>query len=478
MLYTTRQLVLNTVITHVHPACFADMSKVQPALFGLQAMDKQLPQLLPQIMQYPFFSTTEKDEVTSGWNQVDDEDTASFQLDDFLTEGHVRLGLPIDTAIYALLRSHSAKGAKQAEAIISSANNYNYNPFHSQVVASHIPPVICRSSLDQKKNPSFRNGYHKSNKDANGDDTVTVTKRQLENSLDVFNDPSLKNQPSNSSISGRSERSTSGVSVFSSPSTTSSSSLPNIEEDGYTPSTTPTELNSPSSAPKRKQNSNKRKDSLAHLHRSRPISSGSDISLEDYSSYQNDRKLIPDHKTWSTSTLDNLIISQYGDSTYPLLMWDPRLKVDFRLSSSIGLITGMVTGIDPDKSTVTMKVTNTTGRKVGFAIRAHRQTTVFKTSVIFPSKGLWTLGAEESERVWEDNVEFYPRDSGKNESFVIDLLVCTLDGSPSWNVQRKYAIMKGHKRYADCVGTKTVYTPHSLSVVRYPLLHSDHCPQH
>lgn len=419
------------------------MSKVQPALFGLQAMDKQLPQLLPQIMQYPFFGTTEKDEVIlSGWNEADDEDIASYQLEDFLSEGHVRLALPIDTAIYALLRSHCAKGAKQAEAVISTANNYNYNPVHSQVVTPHIPPVICHSSLNHKK----RNGYHKSNKDVNVDGVVTRQHHQ-DDSLEVpAVDSSLKNQPSNSSISGRSERSTSGVSLFSSTST-SSSSLPNIEESSYTPSTTPTETSSPLSAPKRKHNS-RRKDSIVHLQqRSRPISSGSDISLDDYS-YQNDRKLIPDHKMWNTSTLDNLIVCQYGDSTYPLLMWDPRLKVDFRLSSSIGLITGMVTGIDPEKSTVTMKVINMTGRKVGFAIRAHRQTTVFKPYVIFPSKGLYSLGTEESERVWEDNVEFYPRDSGKNESFVIDLLVCTLDGNPSWNVQRKYAIMKGQKRYA------------------------------
>ncbi|MCG8625356.1 MAG: hypothetical protein MJE68_25575, partial [Proteobacteria bacterium] len=194
----------------------------------------------------------------------------------------------------------------------------------------------------------------------------------------------------------------------------------------------------------------KRKVSLADLRR--PPSTDSEVSLDDYS-YQTpsaDRKLSPGHKLWKTSTLDNnVIVSQFGETTYPLLMWDPRLKVDFRLSSSIGLITGIVTGIDPEKSTVTMKVTNTTGKRMGIAIRAHRQTTVFKSYVIFPSNGLYTIGTGESERVWEDNVEFYPKDAGKNESFVIDLFVCTLDGNPSWNVQRKYAIMKGHKRYAN-----------------------------
>ena len=426
------------------------MSKIQPALFGLQAMDKQLPQLLPQMIHYPFFGIADKDDTTSGWKQRDNQGTASFELDDYLLEGHIRLGLPIDTAIYALLRSHSAKGAKQAEAVISTAMNYNYNPVHSQVVTPHIPPVICRSSLNHKKMaPPLKNGYHKSEKSLGDSDDVFVMKQsthreQNGTSSHLHVDPSLlRNQPSNSSISGRSERSTSGVSVFSSPSTnTSSSSLPNIDEDGDTPST-PTENTSPSSS-KRKQYSSRRKDSLAHLHR--PISSGSDISLDDYPT--SDRKFIPDHKLWNTSTFDNnIIVSQYGDSTYPLLMWDPRLKVDFRLSSSIGLITGMVTGIDPEKSTVTMKVTNTTGKRIGIAIRAYRQTTVFKPYVIFPSNGLYTIGTEESERVWEDNVEFYPRDAGKNESFIIDLFVCTLDGNPCWNVQRKYAIMKGHKRY-------------------------------
>ncbi len=437
------------------------MSKIQPALFGLQSMDKQMPQLLPQMIQYPFFGYVDKDDVTSGWKVRENQGTARFELDEYILEGHIRLGLPIDTAIYALLRSHSAKGAKQAEAVISTAMNYNYNPVHSHVVTPHIPPVICHSSLNHKKStPPLKNGYHKPEKSTGDKGEVFVThtptppdSEQNGTSPHLQVDlSSLKNQSSNSSIySGNSERSTSGVSVFSSPSTTTStSSLPNIDEDGDTPAT-PTENASPSSSRKRPAPS-RRKDSLAHLHR--PPSTDSEFSLDEYS-YQTstssaDRKLIPDHKLWNTSTLDNnVIVSQFGDTTYPLLMWDPRLKVDFRLSSSIGLITGIVTGIDPEKSTVTMKVTNTTGKKIGIAIRAHRQTTVFKPYVIFPSNGLYTIGTEESERVWEDNVEFYPKDAGKNESFVIDLFVCTLDGTPSWNVQRKYAIMKGHKRYAN-----------------------------
>ena len=441
------------------------MSKIQPALFGLQAMDKQLPHLLPQIIQYPFFGYVDKDDMTSGWKVRENQGTASFELDEYLLEGHIRLGLPIDMAIYALLRSHSAKGAKQAEAVISTAMNYNYNPVHSHVVTPHIPPVICHSSLNHKKTPPLKNGYHKPEKPVG---VTTVTGHNAHNeqngtSTHLQVDPlSLKNQPSNSSISGLSERSTSGVSVFSSPSTTTStSSLPNIDEDGDTPAT-PTESASPSSSRKRHVPS-KRKDSLAHLRR--PPSTDSDFSLDEYS-YQtssSDRKLIPDHKLWNTSTLDNnVIVSQFGDTTYPLLMWDPRLKVDFRLSSSIGLITGMVTGIDPDKSTVTMKVTNTTGKKIGIAIRAHRQTTVFKPYVIFPSSGLYTIGTGESERVWEDNVEFYPKDVGKNESFVIDLFVCTLDGNPAWNVQRKYAIMKGQKRYTNTCNWHRLYSHFSL----------------
>ena len=443
------------------------MSKIQPALFGLQSMDKQMPQLLPQMMQYPFFGYVDKDDLTSGWKVRENQGTASFELDEYLLEGHIRLGLPIDTAIYALLRSHSAKGAKQAEAVISTAMNYNYNPVHSHVVTSHIPPVICHSSLNHKRStPPLKNGYHKPEKSTGdkGEVFVTPTPRDCEQNgstsphlqVDLS---ALKNQSSNSSIqSGKSERSTSGVSVFSSPSTTTStSSLPNIDEDGDTPAT-PTENASPSSSRKR-HGPSKRKDSLAHLHR--PPSTDSDFSLDEYS-YQTssaDRKLIPDHKLWNTSTLDNnVIVSQFGETTYPLLMWDPRLKVDFRLSSSIGLITGIVTGIDPEKSTVTMKVTNTTGKKIGIAIRAHRQTTVFKSYVIFPSSGLYTIGTGESERVWEDNVEFYPKDAGKNESFVIDLFVCTLDGNPSWNVQRKYAIMKGHKRYANACNWHSHYS--------------------
>ena len=140
-----------------------------------------------------------------------------------------------------------------------------------------------------------------------------------------------------------------------------------------------------------------------------------------------------------------MAVAMYGNTTYPLLMWNPRLKVDFQLSSLIGLLDGAITGIDSTKPAVTVKVTNSSPYRIGFSISVHRQSTVFQPHVLYPTKGLHVL---EQEQSWEDNAEFYcnPNSKEMNEYFVLDMFVSTLDGNASWNILRKYAVMKAHKR--------------------------------
>ena len=191
----------------------------------------------------------------------------------------------------------------------------------------------------------------------------------------------------------------------------------------------------------------RRRTGESHTPFSRRISSGSDISGDEGFFLGGERrdKWYPDKNTWHTTTIDNsIIVGMYGDNSYPLLMWNPDLKVEFKLSSSVGLHSEMVTGIDPTKPTVTMKVVNSSADRVAFSIRVYRQSSMVKYHIAYPSEGLHIL---EGYMSWEDNSEFYSQAPEKNEYFVIDLFVCTLGGGlPSWNVVRKYAVLKASKR--------------------------------
>jgi hypothetical protein len=155
-------------------------------------------------------------------------------------------------------------------------------------------------------------------------------------------------------------------------------------------------------------------------------------------------RYVPSAYAWNTGIIDNnTIVAQYGNAPYELVWWDPTFKIDFRLSSSVGLLSGAVTGIDPAKPEVTLKVFNSSAKQIGFSIRSHRQSTIFSSHVVYPTKGLQIIQPYKS---WEDNVEFHPSNPSSAEMFVIDLFFCTLDAKPMWNVVRKYAIMKALKR--------------------------------
>ena len=174
-------------------------------------------------------------------------------------------------------------------------------------------------------------------------------------------------------------------------------------------------------------------------------SADSDVSVSSDVSY------LPSANLWNTSVIDNnTIVAQYGSSPYDSVWWDPSFRIDFRLSSSVGLLSGAVTGIDTSKPEVTLKVFNNTAKQIGFSIRSHRQSTAYSSHVVYPNRGLHIL---EPYKTWEDNVEFFPPASASAaEMFVIDLFFCTMDGKPTWNVVRKYAIMKTHrKRCVLCV---------------------------
>ena len=410
-------------------------------------------------------------------------------VEDFLATGHIRLGVPIDTIIYYLLRGHCAKGAKQAEELIRTAQNIGFKLQSSQTTMPLMPPIIFSSALARKTSRENRvngnwDGYRQpfderdvlessplpqgltDSKTANmlSDSSVLSipsTDRSRENSstqqMLSLAISKIANTPSSSSVSttystGKS-RNTSSASILSS--TTSSSSLTEEAVDKREQSTlTPITEVQPelgngdktqhSEIASKKQQTRQRKSSRPLK---RPIvrtvsSSSAEFSGDDHE----EKKPVADKNQWKVSFLDNtIVVAMYGDTTYPLLMWNPKLKVDFQLSSSIGLLDGAITGIDSTKPAVTVKVTNDSSYRIGFSISVHRQSTVFQPHVLYPTKGLHVLEREQS---WEDNAEFYcnPNSKEMNEYFVLDVFVATLDGNASWNILRKYAVMKAPKR--------------------------------
>lgn len=424
------------------------MTKVQPALFNLQASDKEMPQLIPQMLQHSFFYQTPH----SASSIMSDDDDDSFieigKQDEVLANGWIRLALPVDTAIYVLLRSHCAKGARQAEELINTIQMDNYTPAHNLIALPVMPPIIKFHSTPHP------NGQHlvvKDSKDTSRNKISCSSSLSTEGASTVSSKYSIGTYGTTSSSSlTRSDTSDSNLPLRSDSfdeknAFTDQSSLENlsvrtlrqqaIDEEG---------AGTPPEKPRLEKTKSRggRKHSVyqqpSYMSRSRGDSTGSDTSSSAES------RLIPSVNHWRTKILENhTIIAQYGSMNYPLVWWEPSFKIDFRLSTSVGLLSGMVMGIDSSKPEVTLKVFNNTAKQVGFAIRSYRQSTVFKSHVVYPKQGLEMLGPYKS---WEDNVEFYPNDPNTTEMFTIDLFFCTMDTKPVWNVIRKYAIMKAHKR--------------------------------
>lgn len=384
--------------TFIVVSFITDAVKVQPALFALQANEKSLPQLLPQIMQSPLFNPWNSPTDMAAGTSNSSLPTCSYDL---LQNGHIRIGIYVDTAIYTLLKGHCAKNAKQAEAIIATLMVTNYIPADSIVTSPSLkdktmPPMIFQSSMVRKPSATLQ---------SNG-------KGNFPNSQSSGS--SLSTSNSAASLGSR----TSGSSI-------DEDSVHKTEAHDKFERKVSGDLPGPKAA-------RSRRDSKIQTRPMRTFSTNSETDDESAQS------------SWNTSIVDNsMLICQYGNNSYPLLMWNPKLKVDFHVKSSLGPLCGSVTGVDPSNRTVTAKIVNSSSHSVGFSIRSFRQSTIFVSHVVYPHKGLHILEAGQS---WEDNVELFPQVKDTAEIFVIDLLVCMMDEHPCWNVHRKYAAVRVAKR--------------------------------
>lgn len=444
------------------------MAKIQPALFNLQPSEREMAQLLPQMLQVPFFCQGQ-DQL----NLMDDDDFCDSVLtvqdtDESLANGNIRVAIPVDTAIYALLRSHCAKGARQAEEVINTAmNTRTTNQSTSSLVSlSTMPPIFKFQSNARQRHPNMPT-WNGSTLQAGRNQAKHISSSSLSaESSSMGTTTSFSSLPrsdaSDTNIASRKssdEASTAAASHLSStwPHQTLETAMGRTSTESPTPDSTARRIDSiveepeastpkalhPQLAKSMSNPSRSRKTStvIQPLPRTRGDSTGSDISLSE-------SRFVPGSHSWNTSIVDNnTIVAQYGNMPYDLIWWDPSFKVDFRLSSSVGLLSGTVTGIDPSKPEVTLKVFNNSAKQIGFSIRSHRQSTIYSSHVVYPNKGLQIL---EPYKSWEDNVEFHPSCPSSTEMFVIDLFFCTMDSKPAWNVVRKYAIMKA-QRSSRCV---------------------------
>lgn len=460
------------------------MSKIQPGMFNLQASEKEMAQVMPQLLQVPFFCQGPEQA-----NLFEDEDFDDFltvrNMDEALANGNVRLAIPVDTAIYSLLRSHCAKGARQAEEVINTAmsGGMTWNLSTPNLISlATMPPMF---KFQSNRRPSYQRHPTTSSNGAAGFSQQATGRAKISSSSGLSAESSSLGTTSFSSLprsdvsdSNLASRKSSSDDIITAsyqtlvastqlhpevsspgPATTCTESPPGIPLTGRiesigeepelpsTPKSLHPALNRTISNPRsRKQSTVTQPSSVL---RPRGDSTGSDISLSESVCF------LPSANSWNMSIIDNnTIVVQYGNVPYDLVWWDPAFKIDFRLSSSVGLLSGTVTGIDPDKPEVTVKVFNNSPKQVGFSIRSHRQSTIFSSHVVYPTKGLEILGPYKS---WEDNVEFHPNNSSTIEMFVVDLFFCTLDAKPTWNVVRKYAIMKALRRYSE---TCTLFRDH------------------
>lgn len=456
------------------------MSKLQPILLGLQASERETAQLLPQLMQVPFFIQVDTEDRLWSWS-------SGLVPEDFLACGHIRLGLPIDTAIYHLLNRHCAKGAKQAEEVIQSLQTVEY----VKTLGNHLmPALICSATVLSSHSPPLHdkfpmNHFSFGNSDTDKDKEMclptcnghTLAKRQISGDSGVLSDHAAAEGDTNhllvpgSDKKGlRKSRDASDSSLLtyesksdyqSSQQSTSSASLPfsplsstsslsmvhslsvdtgregirTIMEEERNGSQSCAVMTPPPAAHRR------RKTSLYH----RPsLTSISSSEVSDDGNSSSSGRLIFDRNQWNVSVMDNnMIVAMFGDTTYPLLVWNPKLRLDFEISSSAGH-PGMIVGVDPNKPILTIRLHNPTSHRVAFSIRAYRQTSVHNSHVIYPQHGLHVL---EQAQCWEESADIHQDSPDRNEYVIVELFFATLEANkPSWNVLRKYAVMKAKKK--------------------------------
>lgn len=422
------------------------MDLLQPLLFSLQSTEDSLTLLLPQLMKIPFFNSCSRN-----------SDFFTIEPRYILSNACIRLGVKVDSVIYELLSSFCSKGpgSKQADALISTALNAKYtlptnlqvvqhkwqnspplvayNVSHTSLIDESIPDISDSSSddeINQRETPEPTsppaNTTRSNNKTSNASVDSSGLGSSIVNSKDACE--TIHEMPDSPPFSAGSKSSFPPYPMRRSRSSSHGSSLPHNERLSSLGSTG-------------------RKDSVAGI----PLPSASALNRKqsDQSEASINSILGRDSSglAWRAeidAPGNDMIIGSYGvDNTYSILMWNPKFKVEFELGSEEdGLCssTYCVNAGTINKPTVTLQIRNPYDHPIAFAIRAHRQALMFRSHVIYPREGLKDIEGHEEFRQEFDVVG--TEGMRRNEHIIIDLLICKLHDEPSWNIHRRYVILK------------------------------------
>lgn len=411
------------------------MNLLQPLLFSLQPKEEDLHVLLPQLLQNPFFTPKE-------------ENFTAAVADNFLQFGCIRLGVMVDQVIYKLLSTHCCKGpgARQADMLIETALKTLYtlpSAMERFIANSKNPPPLLNGSYNIPEEPDIS--------DEDDESSAAVFESSL-TSLGTLQVPTTNRDQSKYSHSSG---------VYSNTTSSTSNLGDAISEDGDTIQQPPPVQTRPrqlSGGVTDHINARGRAESLKHTgtgRRKDSIFQGPPFGAFDLSRRTSSEasitsstaslKVLQDSSVWHASlpSPGDMIIGSYGDdSTYPILMWNPSLNVMFKVGGRSGFSSGTLI-VDNPKDLLKLKVINTTNQKIAFSIRSYRQSLMFRSHVISPKAGLHLL---EPQQEWSLDVELMGAGEGETDEYIcIDLLVCQLNCTPSWNVHRRYAVLK--RRY-------------------------------
>lgn len=382
------------------------MNLLQPLLFSLQAStDQQTPVILPELLTNPFFKPTELAHPYG-----------ICPTDYLLTNGCIRLQVPIDYIIQELLQSHSCKGpgAAQAEKLINSTfsvSKYSSTPgtlHYVRMKYENAPPLIVVNYV------------------------TSETRTRSSSQLSEHDEGDILTElPGQKLSKGSLTTEDSGCSSLR------SSSIDMEGMDGHYRTPISTLHQSLSRTTSLQPN---RRISVID----RPSITARSPSPGSLMGGGSEFKFTPDATRWHCSVQDNMVVGAYGDNTYSLLTWNPDLKAKILLSSSahpsVHTAPSSPIIVDSKHPVLTIYIKNTTQNSIAFSIRANRQSKMFTSHIIYPKEGLQLLSPGEE---WKRAMDVVQKDSERDEHFVIDVLLCTLEaGSSAWNLCREYAILK------------------------------------
>ena len=382
------------------------MDLLQPLIFSLQAKEEDLASLLPQLMQNPFFNPSQKHHELFG-----------VEPSVILSSGYIRLGVKVDTVIYDLLSSFCTKGpgSKQADSLINTGLKTAYS----------LPTEQAFQFKCQNGPPLFANGYiiadnvdsRPESTDSSGSEDDVI--REVRGPLTKCRSSTCSSITS--SGFGTDHRDSTTAEDFLEPQMPANAVINNLKRSSSGGGRRTSVFTSPWANIPSEQ---------------RKVSVLSDVSVTSILGSSGDCR-------WQVevdSRSNDMIIGCHNENSYSILSWNPKFRVEFEIGSQEDGMSTSTYCVGSNKPSVSFHISNPGNEPMAFSIRAYRQSKMFRSHIIYPRDGLKYLDVQED--CWQDFDVVGSEGTKRDEHIIIDLLICKLHGEPSWNVQRRYVILK------------------------------------